>query len=164
MKKLAAVEEARALMSEAQGWSMWRWLTDKRKVREVADRATEALAEANQNVKASWSDDLTKAYREIEAEAALDGKAATRRKHEKAVEEAKDVDAETKAAAKRVWDADDEAYRATMDAEDTFAEAERRMSTSMAREGTQKALDSYDLRETAIRKAEVASRPKAARA
>ena len=136
-----------------------KWLMEKRTVREAADRATEALAEANKDVKRSWSADLKKAYKEAAAESALEGGgAAAKRKYEKACEEAKDVDAKIKAAAKRVHEADVEAQCSTDDAEEMFAEAERRMSTEMAREAARKALESYDLRETAIRKAEVAGR------
>lgn len=56
--------------------------------------------------------------------------------------------------AKKVKAADDEAYRAHMDAEATFDEAERQLSTSLAREGCRKAILSWDLHEKAIRKAE----------
>jgi hypothetical protein len=41
-----------------------------------------------------------------------------------------------------------------MDAEHTFDEAERLLSTSLAREGCQKAIRSWDLHEKAIRRAE----------
>ena len=162
MQKLSEVEEARALMSEAHGWSLWKWLTDKRRVREVADSATAALAQSRKSVTRSWSDDLKKAYNELVAEAALDGSAATKRKYEKAKADAGDVDPKIKGVARRVMASDDEAMRATADAEETFATAESRMSISMAREGTQKALVSYDLREKAIRKAETAERTLAA--
>jgi hypothetical protein len=158
MQKLEAVEIARALMDEGQGWSVWRWLFEKGRVRKAADRATEALAEANDKVKSSWSDDLKKAYAELLAEAAVEGNARAARKYEKAKQEAQNVDGKVKLAAKRVKEADDEAHRATMDAEEMFAEAEKRMSASMAREAARKALDSYDLRERAIRKAEAARR------
>jgi hypothetical protein len=158
MRKLSEVEEARALMSEAHGWSLWKWLTDKRRVQETADKATEALAESRKNAQRSWSGDLNKAYNELVAEAALDGAAASKRKYEKAKAETEHVDPKIKVVARRVKDADEEAQRATLDAEETFAAAEARMSPGMAREGTQKALESYDLREKAIRKAEAAGR------
>jgi len=44
------------------------------------------------------------------------------------------------------------------EAEPFFDEAERCMSTSMAKKGALKAIESYDLREKAIRKAEAAAR------
>jgi hypothetical protein len=56
--------------------------------------------------------------------------------------------------AKKVKEADDEAYRAHLDAEATFDEAEKLLSTSLAREGCRKAILSWDLHEKAIRKAE----------
>jgi hypothetical protein len=51
-------------------------------------------------------------------------------------------------------EADDLAYRARMDAEKTFDDAEKQLSTSLAREGCRKAIESWDLHEKAIRKAE----------
>jgi len=41
-----------------------------------------------------------------------------------------------------------------MDAEATFDEAEKQLSTRLAREGCRKAIESWDLHEKAIRKAE----------
>lgn len=154
MQKLAAVEEARSVMTESQGWSVWKWLTEKKRVRQIADRATEALAKAREEAWLNWSEDLDKAYKEAEAETDPDGGPAAKRKYEKARKEAENIDAKVKASVKRVLQADDEAARATQDAEDMFAEADRRMSTGMAREAAQKALESYDLREKAIRRAE----------
>jgi hypothetical protein len=55
---------------------------------------------------------------------------------------------------------DDEAYRARMDAEKTFDDAEKQLSTSLAREGCRKAIFSWDLHEKAIRKAETLIRSK----
>ena len=151
MHKLAAVEEARVLMREGQNWGVWKWLMEKSTVREAADRATAALAESARKAKRAWSDDLRNAYKQVAAEADIEqGKRGTKRKS--------DLDPKTKAAMQRVKEADDEAQQATVDAEEMFAEAERRMSAGMAREAAQKALVSYDLREKAIRKAEAAGR------
>jgi len=158
MQKLAAVEDAKALMNEAKDWGVWRWLTEKRRVRTAADDATAALTEAEKQVKAAWSDDLQKAYVELTAAAGLNGNARARRQHEKARAAAQDVDPATKAAAGRVKDADDAAETARLDAEATFDEAEKCLSASMAREGAQKAIDSWVLRERAIRRAEAAAR------
>ena len=160
MQKLIPVEEARALMNEAKDWSVWRWLTERRRVREAADRATAALNEAERKVKASWSDDLKKAYREAELEASVNGNPRVKRQYEKAKEEAQGVDPEIKVAARKVKQADDEAEDTRLDAEATFDEAERRLSAAMAREGAQKAIDTYDLHERAIRRAEAVARRK----
>jgi hypothetical protein len=60
----------------------------------------------------------------------------------------------------RVKEADDIAYKAHLDAEATFDEAERRLDTSMAQDGAEKAIESWVLREKAIRRAEAAGRKK----
>jgi hypothetical protein len=154
MQKLIPVEEAKKLMNEAIEWSIWRWLLEKRKVRVAADTAVDALNALDKKVKAAWSDDLKKAFRELELDASTNGNARARQKYEKAKEEAEDVPAEIKLAVQRVKEADDEAEEARLDAEDTFDEAERRMSADMAREGARKAIASWELREKSIRKAE----------
>jgi hypothetical protein len=118
MHKLPPVEEAKALMREAQNWSVWHWLLDKRRVRAAADRATDALAEWEQKVKARWPQELPSAVR------------------------------------RKVREADEIAEAARLDAEATFEQAERYLSASMARQGAQKAIHSWELREKAIREAE----------
>ncbi len=158
MHKLIEVEQAKTLMSEASEWSIWKWLTEKRRVRQVADRGTEALNLAEKKVKAGWHEDLHKAYRELEAQASLEQDLKARHRYEKARDEASQVDPKIKSAAKRVKDADDVAEQARIDAEATFDEAERRLSAGMAREGALLAIEAYDLHETAIRKAEIAAR------
>lgn len=160
MQKLAAVEEAKMLMNEAKDWGVWHWLMEKPRVRAAADQATEALGELEKEVKAGWDDDLKKAYRELEAQASVNGNARARRQYEKAKEEAIHVDPQIKLAVERVRELDDAAYQARMDAEATFDEAERRLSSSMAREGAQKAIDAWVLREKAIRKAEAVGKKK----
>jgi hypothetical protein len=81
-------------------------------------------------------------------------------KYEKARKEAADVDPKIKALAQKQKEIDDEAWRVRMQAEDMFDEAEKRLSTSMAREASQVAIDAYNLREKAVRKAETAARAK----
>ena len=152
MRKLPAVEEARAIMTEAMEWSVWRWLLEKPKVREIADRATAALDRADRKVKSGWSDELKQAYNELAAQ-------EKRKKHqleEGQPEQADGISAEIKLLAKEIKAADDKAERVRLDAEDAFDLAERQMSASMAREGARKALRTYDLRESAIRKSEAA--------
>jgi|SRR5581483_1069611 len=153
MQKLIPVEDAKALMTEAMDWSVWRWLFEKRRVRVAADAAVDALNAQDKKVKAAWSDDLKKAWRELELESSR-----SRQKYEQARQEAKDVPEEIKLALRKVMEADDEAETARLDAEDTFDEAERRLSASMAREGARKAIASWELREKSIRKAEALGR------
>jgi hypothetical protein len=158
MQKLIPVEQAKALMNEAKDWGVWRWLTEKRRVRAAADAAVEALGELEKKVKASWNDDLKRAYRELQAQASVERNPRAKSQYQKATEDAKNVDPQIKLAVRRVKEADDEAENARVDAEATFDEAERRLSASMAREGAQKAIDSWELREKAIRKAEALAR------
>lgn len=155
MRKLAAVEEARAVMTEGMEWGLFRWLLEKGRVQEVADRATAALAEADKKAKASWSDDLKIAYKEL-----VDQEKRKRARRQERDPESHNIAPEVRLTAKKVKEAYDEGQRARVDAEDTFDEAERRMSTELARIGCRKALDSYDLREHAIRLAETAVRRK----
>jgi len=157
MRKLEAVEEARAIMTAGTEWGVWKWLMEKRKVRVIADRATAALNAAEDKVKATWSDELKRAYNYL---ATQDEDAGTGRRPAKSKGAAKPSDPEILAIAQKVLEADEETERQRLDAEDTFAEGERQMSTSMAREGARKALATYDLHEKAIRKAEAAVRPK----
>ncbi|HEY4961584.1 MAG TPA: hypothetical protein VFC15_06975 [Candidatus Limnocylindrales bacterium] len=157
MKKLEAVEEARVIMTAGTEWGVFKWLMEKRKVRGIADRATAALNEAEDKVKATWSDELKRAYNYL---ATQDGDATKGRRGAKSKEATKPSDPEILAIAQKVLEADEEAERQRLDAEDTFAEGERQMSTSMAREGARKALTTYDLHEKAIRKAEAAARAK----
>ncbi len=154
MHKLIPVEEATALMNQAKDWSVWHWLLEKGRVRAAADRAVDALSDAEKRVKASWSDDLKKAYRGLEAQQAHENPRRANRRSEKSKEEAKDLDPEIKQALLKVKEADDEAENARLDAEETFAEAERQLSAGMAREGAAKAIHSWELRMKAIRKAE----------
>ena len=153
MRKLEAVEEARAIMTAGKEWGVFKWLMEKRKVRGIADRATAALNECEDKVKATWSDELKKAYNYL---ATQDGETTKGKQAAKA----KAFDPEVLAIAQKVLEADEETERQRLDAEDTFAEGERQLSTAMAREGAGKALATYDLHEKAIRKAEAAARPK----
>ena len=154
MHKLIPVEEATALMNRAKDWSIWHWLLEKGRVRAAADRAVDALSDAEKKVKASWSDDLKKAYRGLEAQQAHEDHRKANRRSEKPKEEAKSLDPQIKQALLKVMEADDVAENARLDAEETFAQAERHLSASMAREGAAKAIHSWELRMKAIRKAE----------
>ena len=155
MKKLAAVEDARAIMSLGMEWGVWKWLTEKKRVRAIANVARAALDDQEMKVKLTWSDEYKLAYNQL---VSTDGDAKQARtksksKVDKSVTSGK-IDPKVLAAVTKVKEADDDAYNAHEDAEDLFAEAERKMSTSMAREAARKALEAYDKHEAAIRKAE----------
>lgn len=143
MQKLGPVEEAKALMREAAEWSVWGWLTEKRKLRKAADAAWAALEEAERGIKESWSDEVKRAWREF------DKPAKTR------------IEPDLKLAIERVREADEEWREARAFAEATFDEAERSMSTALAREGTAQAIQAWELAERSIRRAEALSRRRA---
>lgn len=159
MKKLPAVEDARAVMTEGTEWGVWKWLTEKRRVRGIADKARAALDDLETKVKLTWSDDLKIAYNQVVSDDG-DVKRPRRKTKDHKPAGASGADAKALAAVKRIAEADDEAYNAHEDAEEAFAEAERKMSTGMARDAARKALAAYDLHEAAIRKAEALAREK----
>jgi hypothetical protein len=101
LHKLEAIEEAKRLFEEAKDWGVWRWLTEKWRARQTADAAWAAFDRYEAKVKALWSEDLQKACREVEAEAAAAADSRARRSYEKANAEARHVDAEIKAAMRR---------------------------------------------------------------
>ena len=141
MERIPQVEAAKALMNEAVSWSVMRWLRKKKRVRKIADQANAALDQLNQAVKDRWPDDIRAAYEGLVAQRSNKTPPPV-------------IDPQSRLSAKKVKEADDAAYRARMDAEDTFDEAERQLSTRLAREGCRKAIQSWDLHEKAIRKAE----------
>ncbi len=159
MRKLPAVEDARAAMTEGTEWGVWKWLTEKRRVRGLADKARAALDDLEMMVKVTWSDDLKIAYNQVVSDDG-DVKRPRRKTKDHRPAGTSGADAKALAAVKRIAEADDEAYNAHEDAEEAFAEAERKMSTGMARDAARKALAAYDLHEAAIRKAEALARGK----
>jgi hypothetical protein len=128
-----------------------RWLWEKKSVRERADLANAALDQLHKKVKARWSEELKAAYSEL---VAASGNSGGRRRQQHSQKPTPAVDPQVRLLAEKMKQADDTAYRARMDAEETFDKAERQLSTSMAREGCQKAIDSWRLHEKAIRQAE----------
>ena len=140
MHKLAPVEEAKALFHQATDWSVWRWLLEKKRARTTADAAWAALEACEEKVKAGWAEEWREAYGypKSRCHAALDP--------------------ELKEALERLRHADEQANRAHEAAEAQFDEADRRMSSSMACEGAQMAIDAWELREKFIRKAEALGR------
>ena len=146
MKKIAEVEEAKVIMTEAQDWGIWRWLMEKRKVRLAADSCNDALARAEKRVIESWPEDMRAAYDVLADDA--------KKRH-------KEVDADTLETVRKIKDALDEAERVRLDAEDIFDRADRALSTSMAKQGTFRAIEAWEMREKAIRKAESAAKIRA---
>ncbi len=153
MRKLSVVEDARAIMTAGTQWSVLKWMMEKKRVRETADEARAALDELEKKVKATWSDDLKHAYNQLLSE---NGNGKRTRKNGAAGKKvtSQKINKQVMDALRRVMQADDEAYDAHETAEEIFAEAEQRMSTSLAREGARRALVAYDLHEAAIRQAE----------
>jgi hypothetical protein len=131
MQKLAQVEEAKSVMREAMEWSVMRWLKEKRSVRKLADRANAALDALDREVKAAWPAELQAAYA--------------------ALTRGEQVGSEV---AQRIKRADDSAARARAQAEKTFDDAEEQLSARLARAGCLQAIQSWELREQAIRLAE----------
>jgi hypothetical protein len=142
MHKLAPVEDAKTLFNEARDWSVWRWLIEKKRARSTADAAWEALEACEEKVKAGWSEEWREAY----------GHPKSRRYAA--------LDPEVKEALERLRQEDEDARQARDAAEAQFDEADRRLSTSMACEGAQMAIDAWEMREKVIRKAEALVRRK----
>ena len=140
------------MMTEAASWSVVKWLREKKRVRQTADRANAALDRVSQSVKDSWGDELKVAYRELSQPAHAPVNESFRRAP---LKPSSALNGQATLFVKKVKEADDEAYLARMDAENTFDEAERLLSTSLAREGCKKAIHSWDLHEKAIRKAQI---------
>lgn len=149
MEKIPAVETAKALMTEAVAWSVMKWLREKKMVRKVADQANAALDQLNLAVKDRWPDEVRAAYGALVKHAAGNGKA-----HSQHESDSLAPNPQITLNARKVKEADEEAHRARMDAEETFDIAEKQLSTALAREGCRKAIHSWELHEKAIRKAE----------
>ncbi len=155
MEKLPAVEEAKALMMIAKDWSILKWLTEKKRVRHIADTGTAALDEAEKAVKSTWSEDLKNAYAEVSASSDDDDPfAAAEREFTR--QQGGGIPENIRAAALRVKQADDIATNARNSAERTFDDAERRLSASLARRGAEEAIYAYEVRYKAIEAAEAA--------
>lgn len=149
MEKLPAVDTAKALMTEAVGWSVMKWLRQKKTVRKVADQANAALDQCHGAVKERWPADLKSAYDALRQR----GKSTVNMQDRKE-STFPAANSHSILSAKKIKAADDEAYRARMDAEATFDIAEKQLSTALAREGCRKAIHSWELHEKAIRMAE----------
>ena len=142
VRKLPPVEQAKALMNEALNWSVFKWLWEKRRVRETVDEANAALDKLDHDIKSRWKREIATAYQNL----VKSGRGSR--------SEVADYDPEILLFAKQVKDADDAAHRARMSVESTFAAAERQWSTKLAGEACRQAIRSWELHEKAIRMAE----------
>jgi hypothetical protein len=149
MEKIPEVETAKALMTEAVAWSVMKWLRQKKTVRKAADRANAALDGLNGQVKDCWPADIRAAYEGLAQQGTRTVKTPC---HNESISAA--INAQAISSARKAKAADEEAYRARMDAENTFDGAEKQLSTALAREGCRKAIHSWELHEKAIRIAE----------
>lgn len=137
-------------MIEAMKWSVMKWLREKKNVRRTADDANAVLDKLNREVKKRWPDSVKSSYETLVAQSAA-SKHGTR-DHPKTSPSA--TESEASLLAKKIKDANDEAYRARAIAEAAFDEAETQLSTRLAREGCLKAIQAWDMLEEAIRQAE----------
>jgi len=146
MRKLEEVQEAKQLMREAMEWSSLKWLWEKQRVRQTADIANAALDRQERSIKAKWTDDCKAMYRRMSGKQQWESGAPGAF--------AEVVNSQLQLLIEKTFKADHAAKHAKEVAEDTFDEAERRMSTDLAREGCKKAIRSWELHEKAIREAQ----------
>ena len=143
--ELPEVVEAKGLMAEATEWSVFTWMLRKGEVRATADRANAALDRLKRAMKSRWSSEISLAYKDTKSQGDLYGAAAYR---------CNTIDPERRIFLRKVQDGEAAARRARKDAEETFDEAEKRLSTDLAREGCRKALRQWELDLKVIRLAE----------
>ncbi len=136
MDKLVEVEQAKSVMTEAIAWSVVKWLREKKRVRKIADRANGLLDRRLEETRAQWGPELRAAYGDGASESLPDA---------------------VRLSARKLRQAGDQARRARIDAEATFDEAEKQLSTALAREGCRKAIRSWELYEKAIHLSEDAA-------
>lgn len=139
MNKLVELEEARAIMTEAIHWSVMKWLSEKKRVRRAADAANDALDTLEKQIRSKWDPQLATAYKQLTAAPEANGRG---------------VSEDVVRLARSIRQAHDAALSMRMDAEAIFKKAEKRLSTSLAREGCQKALEGWDSHEEAIKRSE----------
>ena len=137
-------------MTEAMKWSVMKWLREKKQVRKTADEANAALDRLNREVKQRWPELVRAAYDALDAQP-LAPSPGNRHQHQHSPPA---LDPEASVLAKKMKDANDEAYHAREMAEKAFDEAEKQLSTRLAREGCLKAIHAWDMLEEVIRKSE----------
>ena len=135
-------------MTEAMKWSVMKWLREKKNVRKTADEANAALDKLNREVKQRWPDRVKFAYDALEAPATPRGNGHQRQQSPPT------IDTESSVLAKKMKDVNDEAYHARQIAEEAFDQAEKQLSTRLAREGCLKAIRAWEMLEEVIHKGE----------
>jgi len=81
VRKLSAVENARNIMTQGTEWGVWKWLTEKKRVREAADQARAALDALEKEIKSTWSEELKLAYTTCYPTTAAGSERETKRPH-----------------------------------------------------------------------------------
>jgi hypothetical protein len=142
MEQSLEVESAKTLMTEAVTWSVMKWLREKKRVRKTADHANAVLDRLNQAVKDRWPEGARAAYNALATQGS--GKTTSLNR---STPPSQEIDQRFTLSAKKVKEADDAAHRARMEAEETFDQAEKQLSTRLAREGCRKAIESWELHE-----------------
>ena len=137
-------------MTEAMKWSVMKWLREKKNVRKTADQANAALDKLNREVKQRWPDSVKSAYDALEAQSSSPAQEDRNRRKPSSP----NGESETLLLARKLKGANDEAYRARAIAEEAFDQAEKQLSTRLAREGCLKAIHAWDMLEEVIRNAE----------
>lgn len=142
MNRLSEVEKAITLMREAMQWTVMKWLLEKNRVRKAADRANAALDHQILVAKQRWPQNVTLAYKSLASSrpACQPDRSPT--------------DQRLFTLIKKFRQAEEDAYAARASAESTFDDAEKLLSTRLAREGCTKAIEAWNLLEKAIHKAE----------
>ena len=148
MEKLSQVQDAKALLSEATTWSVMKWLREKKRVRAIADQANALLDALRHQTQQSWPEELQAEYVSMKT----DPRNGQEKQHR--------GNGAVRVTVKKVWEADYIALQAREEAEKTFDDAEKQLSTRLAREGCQKAIQSWELHEKAIEKASALVRAK----
>lgn len=137
-------------MTEAMKWSVMKWLREKKTVRKTADEANAALDKLNREVKQRWPDCVKSAYDALDSQSFASSRGDSHQRHQSPPT----IDPGASVLANRMKEANDKAYLAREMAERAFNNAEKQLSTRLAREGCLKAIHAWDMLEEAIRKGE----------
>ena len=134
MPNLSAVLEARAIFNEALTWSVMKWLSEKKKVRKIADAANATLDNAEKELRRRWDPSIEEAYKTLQDRSShLDTPSG-----------------EAFRLARAIKQAHDKAIELRAEAEAMFSKAEERLSVATAREACHKALEGWRFHEEAV--------------